>query len=173
MRYSTRPINANAANVKDPFAAEVSGATWDFTCVHRLAASYQSVAVAEGPGAANIAEDRKMTKYSELEGNHLIQPVAIETTGALGSTTAIFLKNLGKRIARITDERRSGEFLRQRLGIAVQIGNCATLQETFPSNIEPLLDDLLFLTVSLKHPFYLCLHTPGAKSGYFFMFTIF
>ena len=111
---------------------------WDFTCVHRLAPSYLSNAINEGPVVANSAELIKARKYIELELSHFVQPIAAETLGGLGSSSLDFLKDLGKRIYRSTGQKRSAEFLRQRLGIAVQIGNASSVLETFGRRNDPL-----------------------------------
>ena len=110
---------------------------WDFTCVHRLSPSYINNAVNEGPFIANNAEVLKTRKYDELSFSHIVQPVAVETLGGIGSESLNFLKELGKKISVATDQKRAPEFLRQRLGIAVQVGNAAAVCETFTSRAEP------------------------------------
>ena len=103
---------------------------WDFTCVHRLAASY-SRATAPGSTVAAIAEDKKLTKYQDLAREYIVQPVAVETLGGLGPSTFVFLSDLGRRISVISGNTRATEFLRQRIGIAVQSGNAACVKESF------------------------------------------
>ena len=111
---------------------------WDLTVVHRLASSYMRLARREGPTIADQAEDKKRAKYSEITASHEMQPIAIETLGGLGTTTLDFLKTLGTRISRVTDEKRATEFLRQRLAIAIQIGNAAIVMENLPARVDPL-----------------------------------
>ena len=111
---------------------------WDFTCVHRQAASYSSSALKDGPAVANLAESNKLRKYQELEQSHIVQPVAAETLGGLGESTLTFLRELGARIRSVSDQKRSAEFLRQRLGISIQIGNAAAVMETFGGAEDPL-----------------------------------
>ena len=116
---------------------------WDFTCVHRLASSYMNCSTQEGPTAAAVAESRKTKKYSAIAVSHIFQPIAVETLGGLGPETVTFVHSLGSRITAITGERRATEFLRQRLSIAVQLGNASAVLETFIKEEDPLKLDLL------------------------------
>ena len=109
---------------------------WDFTSVHRLAASYSTQAAT--PCVAELAESRKVSKYSAISQTHFFQPVAVETLGGLGHSTLDFVNDLGRRIFLATGEKRATEYLRQRLGVAVQIGNAAAIIETFKSDPDPL-----------------------------------
>ena len=112
---------------------------WDFTCVHRLAASYSTEAATPGPCLAELAESRQVSKYSAIAQTHFFQPVAVETLGGLGPSTLDFVNDLGRRIFLATGEKRATEYLRQRLGVAVQMGNAAAFIETFKSDPDPLL----------------------------------
>ena len=104
---------------------------WDFTCLHRLAASYARKAVEKGSGVAEIGEERKRRTYADLEGQFLIQPVAVETLGGIGADSMRFIGDLGRRISQITGEPRETIFLRQRLGILIQLGNAVSILESF------------------------------------------
>ena len=88
---------------------------WDFTCVHRLAASCSTQAATPGPCVADFAESRKVSKYSAIAQAHFFQPVAVETLGGLGPSTLDFVNDLGRRIFLATGEKRATEHLRQRL----------------------------------------------------------
>jgi hypothetical protein len=65
-------------------------------------------------------------------GDYIFIPIAIETLGSLGPAASSFCEELGLRIARESGDLRSASFLRQRLGIAVQRGNAASVLGTFP-----------------------------------------
>lgn len=113
---------------------------WDFTCVHRKAASYQSLANQKGPTVANAAETKKIDKYDELRGNFIIQPIALETNGAIGEISLAFLRQLGRKIEEVSGDQRSSAFLRQRIAINVQMGNAACV-------LESMGDSSLFMDV--------------------------
>ena len=74
---------------------------------------------------ANDAEHRKTMKYRSLASLYRFTPIAVETLGALGDEASAFFGDLGRRIASVTAEPRSSQFLMQRLSVALQRGNAA------------------------------------------------
>ena len=81
--------------------------------------------------AANKAEDMKREKYRSLESRYFFCPVGFETFGTSGSAAANVLRDIGKRIAERTGEKRASEFLRQKISIDIQRGNAASVLGTF------------------------------------------
>ena len=80
---------------------------WDITCLNMFALSYRGYA-AHAPGeVAAKAEERKVQKYQVLPASHLFMPLAIETMGALGPRSLVFVKQLGRRIRAQSGERKS------------------------------------------------------------------
>ena len=75
---------------------------------------------------ASQAEDRKKVKYSYLEGQPGIcfTPIAYETSGVVGPLSLIFL---GHRLSATTGDTKSYSYLLQRLSVAVQRGNAASI----------------------------------------------
>ena len=59
-------------------------------------------------------------------------PVAIETFGAMGPAAASLIKELGSRCAHETGEEKFGLYLYQRLSMAVQRGNAASVIGSIP-----------------------------------------
>jgi len=103
---------------------------WDFTCPDTLAPSHLNNAV-NGPGiVACEAEDKKRAKYANLAPSFCFVPVAVETLGALGAGAMELLHELGRRITESTGERRATEYLLQRLSVAIQRGNAASVLGT-------------------------------------------
>lgn len=119
---------------------------WDFTCPDTLATSHLNTAVT-GPGTvANEAEAKKRIKYTCLTPTYHFVPVAVETLGAVGEEAGEFFHELGRRIATVTGERRSTEFLLQRLSIAIQRGNASCVLGTVNSAADcQNLDDIYYL----------------------------
>ena len=73
-------------------------------------------------------------------------PVAVETLGALGEEASNFVHELGGRIATVTGEKRSTEFLLQRLSVAIQRGNASSVMGTVDSETQsPNLDVIYYL----------------------------
>ena len=113
---------------------------WDFTCPDTLAISHLHRA---SIAACTVADDRKRAKYTALCDQYCFVPVAVETLGALGEEAATFLRDIGRRIAVAAGEPRSTQFLFQRLSIAIQRGNAASVVGTASSN--GCLDDVFYL----------------------------
>ena len=92
-----------------------------------------------------MTETRKRAKYSNLDPSYYFQPVAVETSGALGPETFPILKELGHTISRVTGETRSFLFLIQSLAVAIQRGNSACVMGTLGnnSNIEDFFNYIL------------------------------
>jgi len=100
---------------------------WDFTCPDTLALSHVYESSLAAGSAASEAESRKSAKYSELSVVHTFVPIAVETFGAWGPEAIAFVSELGRRISAVTGEPRSTLFLRQRIDIALQRGNAASV----------------------------------------------
>ena len=79
---------------------------------------------------ADLAEERKCRKYCYLERDFVFSPVAIETLGVIGSSSLNFLKDLGRRVRRVTEDPLSYIYLLRRLAVAVQRGNAASVLGT-------------------------------------------
>ena len=62
--------------------------------------------------------------------------MAIETSGMYGPRTADFLKELGHRLRQVSGEASSFHYLAQRLSVAIQRGNSASLMGTMDGDGE-------------------------------------
>ena len=90
--------------------------------------------IAEFPQVCNIisfaatkAEVAKCQKYHDLQSNYHLQPVAIETTGVYGKSTALFLSGLVKKLVDVSGDPRECQLLHQHLSLAVARGNAASI----------------------------------------------
>ena len=117
---------------------------WDFTCPDTIAASHINRAVTGSGAVATEAEMRKRNKYSTLSSTYYFIPVAIETMGALGEEADAFFRDLGGRIASTTKKQKSKAYLMQRLSVAIQRGNAASVMGTVPPS-SANLDDVYYL----------------------------
>ena len=93
------------------------------------------------------AEEKKHAKYATIAPSFCFVPVAVETLGALGEGADQLFHELGRRITLITGERRSTEFLFQRLSIVIQRGNTASVLGAvgLDSSVAHNLDAVLYL----------------------------
>ena len=106
---------------------------WDVTCAHPLAQSWQGTSQRSEAAVATAVEAKKNAKYADLEVDFHFEPVSVETLGGMGNSTSAFIECLGGRIAAATGDARSTSYLKQRLAIAIQIGNYACFAESLPS----------------------------------------
>ena len=116
---------------------------WDVTCVDTLCQTYRKGSSEQAGYAGNKAEENKRTKYRSLEGSYHFCPVGFETFGTFGPAASALLREVGKRIADRTGEKRSSEFLRQRISIDIQRGNAACVLGTFPFSRG--LDEIFYI----------------------------
>ena len=103
---------------------------WDATCPDTLASSYSVRASREAGAVASYAEDRKDDIYANLNPNHIFVPVVVETLGACGPKTLRFLTDLGHHLRSVTGEMNSRNYLFQRISVAIQKGNTASILGT-------------------------------------------
>lgn len=99
---------------------------WDATCVSTFAASHISRTTRTAGAAAEMAALKKRDKYAGLS-SYLFVPLAVETTGCWCSEARTFLKEVGNRLREKGLDPRSGSFLLQRLSIAIQCDNAASV----------------------------------------------
>lgn len=104
---------------------------WDATCVSTFAASHLAGTARVAGSAAENAARLKHQKYTDLKNRYLFVPVAVETSGVWGGEAKALIRDLGRRIASRGHDRRSGSYLAQRLSLAIQRGNAASIMGTF------------------------------------------
>ena len=111
---------------------------WDVTVTDTLANSYVDVSSISAGGAAELAADRKISKYSNLSAGYSFVPLAFETLGPVNKEGDEFLTMLGKRLSAATGDKRESCFLRQRLSICLQRFNSVCVKGTLSSNLDLL-----------------------------------
>ena len=117
---------------------------WDFTSPGTLAQSHlQQSSLAVG-SAALAAEAKKRTKYDQLARSSIFVPFVIESLGAWGQEALAFSSELGSRVAEKTGERRSTAFFRQRMIVAIQKGNAASVRGTLKDFVSSGERDYIF-----------------------------
>jgi len=109
---------------------------WDATSPDTLASSHLSSTSAQAGAAAEHAASSKVQKYSALSNSYHFVPVAVETMGAWNSEGLLFINELGRRIAAVTGDDRETKFLFQRISVAVQRGNAASVLGSLPSTVS-------------------------------------
>ena len=94
-----------------------------------LAKSHLNRTVHVAGAAAESAADAKIREYADLPRAVTFVPVAVETLGLgpICSDGIEFITELGRRIASFSGDPRDTAFLFQRISIAVQRGNAASV----------------------------------------------
>ena len=103
---------------------------WDFTCPDTVAPSHRNSTERVAGAAAVSAEATKFAKYVDLNKSYDLVPIAIETFGSWGQHGWELVEWVGSKIAQSTGELRATTFLRQRISIAIQRGNAASVLGT-------------------------------------------
>ena len=104
---------------------------WDATVVDTLAPSYVAVSAQVTGSAAQVAAERKVSKYASLPASHLIVPIAIEPLSPINEAGHSFLFELGRRLLTISYDPRESFFLFQRISILIQRFNEVAFRGTF------------------------------------------
>ena len=105
---------------------------YDVTTRCTLALTYVRASALNRRYVANKADKDKLDKYADLSDRYQVRAIAFETMGPASDLTVALIKKIGRRIARITGDKRSGDFLLQRLSLAVQRGNAASVLGSIP-----------------------------------------
>ena len=88
---------------------------WDATCTDSFSASNLYSTILNPGSASSAAEDLKRRKYSQLVADFEFVPVAVETSGIIGSAGCSLLTDIGRRISRATNDPRQVSFNRFQL----------------------------------------------------------
>ena len=117
---------------------------WDATCVDTLAPSYLTHSSLQACSAAELAVKTKRNKYKNIFENYIFIVFAVETMGGWCSDAKHLTHEIGNKLKFLTGDPRSTEFLRQKIGLAIQRGNAASVMGTFPESI-PFKEIFYFL----------------------------
>ena len=109
---------------------------WDATCVDTLAPSHVPCTAGCAGAAATGAENLIRRKYSNLIGSYMFEPFGVETLGPWGPSAHRIFRDIAKRLVDSSRDQRAGLFLGQRISIAIQRGNAASLLGTFPADSD-------------------------------------
>lgn len=116
---------------------------WDATCVDTLAPSHLPGTSSDAGHAASAAEDLKRRKYAALGSGYIFEAFGVETLGPWGPGARRVYKDLASRLIDATGDQRAGQYFAQRVSIAIQRGNAASLLGTLPIGTD--LGDIFYL----------------------------
>jgi hypothetical protein len=105
---------------------------WDATCVDTLASSHLPGTSCRAGSAADSAEGLKRRKYGAIDSGFIFEPFGVETLGPWGPSAHLLFRGLCKRLVEASHDQKAGFYLAQRISIAIQRGNAASLLGTLP-----------------------------------------
>ena len=130
------PVGLNTSNQTRPDGITVfpfsngKSLCWDATCRDTFAKYAINETTLTASAAANKAEDQKRKFYRQLESRYRFEPLAVETTGAIGKSSSKLIAEIGKRIALRSGDKRETAWLRQRISMAIMRGNSSAILAT-------------------------------------------
>jgi hypothetical protein len=108
---------------------------WDVTVVDTLADSYVLKTSEVSGFAAEMACKRKHNKYrSIISSNYIFKGLAFETLGPWCKETIDLINVIGDRLIAESGDSKSKKFLFERISLAIQRGNAASIRGTFPDS---------------------------------------
>jgi hypothetical protein len=108
---------------------------WDVTVVDTLADSYVLKSSEASGFAAEMACKRKHSKYSSIiSSNYVFKGLAFETLGPWCKEAIDFINVIGNRLIAESGDSKSKKFLFERISLAIQRGNAASIRGTFPDS---------------------------------------
>lgn len=117
---------------------------WDATCVDTFADSYLTKTSKVAGSAAEEAHKRKHSKYQCLKSKlYMFKALAFETLGPWCVESKDFINTIGNLLIKETGDIRAKFFLYQRLSLAIQRGNAASILGTLPNSTQ--LDEIFVL----------------------------
>jgi hypothetical protein len=108
---------------------------WDVTVVDTLADSYVLKSSEVSGSAAEMACKRKHSKYSSIiSSNYVFKSLSFETLGPWCKEAIDFINVIGNRLIAESGDSKSKKFLFERISLAIQHGNAASIRGTFPDS---------------------------------------
>ena len=93
------------------------------------------------PGSASsAAEDLKRRKYPQLVADFEFVPVAVETSGIIGSAGCSLLTDIGRRISRATNDPHQMSYIFQQISVAIIRGNALAITASSRKYVQELVE---------------------------------
>ena len=110
---------------------------WDSTCADTFANSYLKITSTKAGEAAEIAVKRKKNLYKKIisQDYNFVVP-AVETMGTWSSEAKLLFNRIGKMMEEVHGDIRLGNYFKQRIFIAIQKGNAASVMGTIPEYVN-------------------------------------
>lgn len=107
---------------------------WDITCRDTLAPSYLNISCKAAGTVAENACRAKHSHYTQIKAsNFLFAGLAFETMGPWCKESKSIIDKVGQRLIEESGDIRARKFLYNRLSLAIQQGNAASVLGTHPA----------------------------------------
>ena len=113
---------------------------WDATCTDSFSASNLYSTILNPGSASSAAEDLKRRKYSQLVADFEFVPVAVETSGIIGSAGCSLLTDIGRRISRATNDPRQVSYIFQQISVAIIRNNALAITASSRKYVQELVE---------------------------------
>ena len=100
---------------------------WDATCTDSFSTSNLYSTILNPDSASSAAKDLKKQKYSQLVADFEFVPVAVETSGIIGSAGCSLLTDIGHRILRATNDPRQMSYIFQQISVTIIHANALAM----------------------------------------------
>ena len=109
-----------------------------------FAKTYIKITSSEPGAAAEVATKRKHSKYSQIiNDGYIFKAFAVETMGPWCEEAINWINNIGSNLNLKSGDSRSKHYLYQRISLAVQRGNAASIMGSLPSSIP--MEEIFYL----------------------------
>ena len=113
---------------------------WDATCTDSFSTS-SLCSTSLNPGSASrAAEDLKRQKYSQLVADFEFVPVAVESSGFIGSAGCSLLTDIGRRISRTFNYPRQMSYIFQQISVVIIRGNALVITASSRKYAQELVE---------------------------------
>ena len=113
---------------------------WDATCTDSFSASNLYSTILNPGSASRAAEDLKRQKYPQLVADFEFVPVAVVTSGIIGSAGCSLLTDIGRRILSSTNDPRQVSYIFQQISVAIIRGNALAITASSRKYVQELVE---------------------------------
>ena len=128
---------------------------WDATCTDTFCPSNINSTIRVAGSATEKAVRRKKYIYREMISNFHFVAFATETMGPWCEEGKELIEKLGSMLIKKTGDPKSKKYLKERISMAIQRGNAASILNTLPENKG--LDEVFCLVFIIDSLFYFLL----------------
>ena len=112
---------------------------WDATCTDSFSASKLYSTILNPGSASSAADDLKRRKYPQLVADFEFVPVAVETSGIIGSAGCSLLADIGRRISRAKTDPRQMSYIFKQILVAIIRGNALAITASSRKYVHELV----------------------------------